>query len=319
VKLVITIDTEEDNWGAFCTSGHTLENVDRIPVLQEIFDAYEVRPTYLVTYPVATDARSIAILRAIEKSGKCEIGMHCHPWNTPPFGEDLDEFNSMLCNLPEDLQYRKMSVLNDAIIKAFDTRPVAFRSGRWGFDGRVARNLCRLGYKIDTSITPYTDWRSSSGPDYSKIPPYPFVFSQGKVSGDISDTRLLEIPASVGYLRGNWAFCNTVFNTLKKTPLNRLGLIGLSDKLNLLNKVSLTPELYEGEQMIKLARRFLKDGHKVINMFFHSTTLKAGLTDFDKVNTDENLFLERIKDFLLFAKKSGIESIKLSETLKLKF
>src|SRR5208337_1476965 len=119
MKLVITIDTEEDNWGVFSPTGHTLKNLDRIPVLQELFDAYNVKPTYLITYPVATDTESITLLREIEKSGRCEIGMHCHPWNTPPFEEIPGDNNSMLCNLPCDLQYKKMSSLTDAIAKNF--------------------------------------------------------------------------------------------------------------------------------------------------------------------------------------------------------
>ncbi len=318
MKLIITIDTEEDNWGVFSTSGHTLENIAKIPALQEMFDTYDVKPTYLITYPVATDAGSIYILREIEKAGKCEIGMHCHPWNTPPFDEDLNESNSMLCNLPHELQYKKMSHLTDTITRNFGARPVSFRSGRWGFDEQVARNLCRLGYKIDTSVTPFVDWTNYCGPDFSQIQPWPFMFPSPDECGVASAGSLLEIPASIGYLQGNWALRNMIFNTLKRKPLSRLGFIGLTDRLHLNNKVYLTPELYEGEQLIKLARRFMKDGHKLINMFFHSTTLKAGLTNFDKVGNDEKLFLERIRVFLSFARDAGIESIKLSDTLKLR-
>ena len=317
MKLVITIDTEEDNWGVFSTSGHTVENIGKIPALQEIFDAYDVKPTYLVTYPVATDPGSIAIFREIEKSGRCEIGMHCHPWNTPPFDEDLNENNSMLCNLPYDLQYKKMSILNDAIIRNFDLRPVSFRSGRWGFDGHVAMNLCRLGYKIDTSITPFVDWTNYCGPDFSQIQPWPFMISYGKEFGEGLDGGLLEIPASIGYVHGNWTLCNMIFNRLNRKPLSRLKFIGLADRLHLNNRISLTPELSGGKQMIKLASRFMRDGHRIINLFFHSTTLKAGLTSFDEVSKDEKLFLERIKVFLSFTRDSGIESIKLSDALKL--
>ena len=36
--------------------------------------------------------------------------------------------------------------------------PLAFRSGRWGFDAEVARNILRLGYRIDTSIVGTGIW-----------------------------------------------------------------------------------------------------------------------------------------------------------------
>jgi hypothetical protein len=52
-------------------------------------------------------------------------------------------------------------------------------------------------------------------------------------------------------------------------------------------------------------------------MFFHSTTLKAGLNQFVRKENDEKRFIRRIQDFLVFARESGIESIKLSDTMKL--
>ena len=41
----------------------TLNNIRRIPRLQDLFDKYGMLPTYLVTYPVASDEESVKILR----------------------------------------------------------------------------------------------------------------------------------------------------------------------------------------------------------------------------------------------------------------
>jgi peptidoglycan/xylan/chitin deacetylase (PgdA/CDA1 family) len=57
----------------------------------------------------------------------------------------------MLCNLPSTLQFEKLQRLHEAIQDKFEMTPIAFRSGRWGFDAEVARNIVRLGYRIDTS------------------------------------------------------------------------------------------------------------------------------------------------------------------------
>ncbi len=65
MHLTITIDTEEDEWGIYRQAGHTVENIKQIPRLQELFDAYCVKPTYLISYPVATDISSIQVLRKI--------------------------------------------------------------------------------------------------------------------------------------------------------------------------------------------------------------------------------------------------------------
>jgi len=99
MHLVVTIDTEEDNWGQYSADSFSIENIKKIPALQEMFDEFSVVPTYLVTYPVATNRESVEILKDILQRGKCEIGMHCHPWSTPPFDEERNSFNSMLCNL----------------------------------------------------------------------------------------------------------------------------------------------------------------------------------------------------------------------------
>ena len=47
-----------------------------------------MRPTYVITHPVASDARSAAVLRQLQDGGDCEIGAHHHAWETPPCTEE---------------------------------------------------------------------------------------------------------------------------------------------------------------------------------------------------------------------------------------
>ena len=98
MKFIVTIDTEEDNWDKYSRTDNPVENLKKIIPLQKIFDRYGVRPTYLISYPVATDPKCIEILKSILDQGQCEIGSQCHPWNTPPFVEEINEHNSMLTN-----------------------------------------------------------------------------------------------------------------------------------------------------------------------------------------------------------------------------
>lgn len=310
MKLIITIDTEEDNWGDYTPTGHTLENIEYIPRLQELFDRYDVKPTYLITYPVAADDRSVSLLRGIMESGGCEIGTHCHPWNTPPFEEIANAENSMLCNLPMDLQFRKLKTLHETIVRNFEITPVSFRAGRWGSSREVLLNLCRLGYRLDTSVTPYTDWTSYYGPDMSKYTPETFQFTNGEGK---SDASLLEIPATVGFLQKDFALSNAVFNMAHHPSLRQFRLVGILDRLKIVNKVWLSPERSNGQQMISLAKRMLKNNYQFINMVFHSSTLKAGLTPFVKSIDDEKRFLGNLEEFLVFSKDTGIESIKLCD------
>lgn len=316
MKLIITIDTEEDNWSDYSRNANKTENIKRIPELQGIFDDFNVKPTYLINYPVATDDYAKQVLSGILKEGRCEIGTHCHPWNTPPFEEEINRTNTMLCNLPAGLQYKKLNTLHRTIKNNFDIEPMVFRAGRWGFSLEVARNIYKLGYRIDTSVTPYTDWSDYDGPDFSDIPANSYRINMDGIAGGPKDGYLLEVPATVGFLQRNFALSNRIHRALSARPINKARLVGIFFRLRILNKVWLSPEMSDGRDMIRLTERFMED-YDLINMTFHSPSLQRGLTSFVQTREDEKTFSQRIRDFLKYTCDAGIESIRLSECLGL--
>lgn len=313
MKLIVTIDTEEDNWAPYSPTGYTVRNIERLAALQDLFMVYDVRPTYLVTYQVITHPGAAAILEALFNSEHCEIGAHCHPWSTPPFTEAPIERNSMLCNLPPALQAEKIRNLHAAIVSRLGVSPTSFRSGRWGYSQAVAATLEALGYRVDSSITAYTDWGYCDGPDYSEMSPAPFLFSPEDVYRPSPAGSMLQVPATVGYLQRDFALSNAVVNGIRRSSLRHFRLIGTLDRLGWVNKVCLSPENSTGAQMISLARRMRDNGYPLLNMFFHSSTLTAGLTPFVRDRRDEDRFLGRTREFLAFVQEEGIESITLSE------
>jgi len=48
MKLIVAVDTEEDNWGSLRLTRYTCENIARIPAVQALFDQFNVTPTYQV-------------------------------------------------------------------------------------------------------------------------------------------------------------------------------------------------------------------------------------------------------------------------------
>jgi hypothetical protein len=66
---VVTVDTEEDSWGHVRGSHYAVENIGALPDFQKLCDELGVKPTYLVTYPVVTDATAAAILRTLLEDG----------------------------------------------------------------------------------------------------------------------------------------------------------------------------------------------------------------------------------------------------------
>lgn len=317
MKLIVTIDTEEDNWNRYSRTENPCSNIEQLLPLQDLFDRFNVVPTYLITYPVVRDEKSQSILNGFLSEGKCEIGTHCHPWNTPPFEEVYSKKNTMLLNLPYELILKKIINLHNAIIDTFGIIPSTFRSGRFGFSSSVAKVLAKLGYAIDTSITPYKDWFSNNGPDFSSCSPEPYIFSENDIFIPRADGSLVEIPLSIGFLQKNFTTTNFLHKFFSKNPLKWLKIVGILENLHLMNMVWLCPELNTENQMIGLTKVLMEKKYSIINMMFHSTSLKAGYNNFVKTKKEEDRMFHRIGAFLQFAKDIGIEPGKVSDCAEL--
>jgi len=311
--FIISIDTEEDNWDNF-KDKPTLRNIQKIPALQELFNRYEVRPTYLITYPVACDKLSVEILKSILDSKKCEIGTHLHPWNTPPIDEVLNEKNRMLNNLSSELQFKKLKNLHHKIKKGFNCTPVSFRAGRYGLNNDLTKNLIKLDYSVESSTTPFLDWSFLDGPDFSDfymLNPYRFSNHNFKEKNDKGE--LIEVPLSAGYLQKNFKLVHSIFLKLRKKPLRYFKIIGLLATIHLLNRVRLTPEGYRTFEMKRLIRAMMKNNVKFYNISFHSNSLLPGQTPFVSTNKQLDLFLKKLEDIIEYMVEIGFKPITLSE------
>jgi hypothetical protein len=309
--FTVTIDTEEDNWGEYERDSYSVENLRRIPRIQEMFTDYGVRPTYLISYPVATSPIAVEVLSGYRERGLCEIGTHPHPWNTPPLDEDRTSFNSYISHLPSGLQYQKIKALHEAIAANFGIAPTTYRSGRWGFSDDVARNLIRLGYTVDTSITPGLDWSEYEGPDYSRSSPEPFTFQMH--DSDTGCGSLLEVPATVDFVQRPRAFASSAYRSIRSAIPFGARILGALGRVGILNLVCVSPEINDAPQMIRLAQALVARGTAVINMFFHSPSLLEGCSPYVRTAADLTALLARIDEFLAFVQKAGLRTVTMSE------
>ncbi|MFG0332206.1 MAG: WalW protein, partial [Maioricimonas sp. JB049] len=129
--LIVTVDTEEEGlWGGrYRATENTVENIQSVPLFQEVCDRYGIRPTYLVDTPVIEDDRAAGVLQEIHESGRAEIGAHLHPWCSPPLdGRAIEPQRTFMCNLSEAEQREKLRWLTDAIEQRFGRRPTSFRA-----------------------------------------------------------------------------------------------------------------------------------------------------------------------------------------------
>lgn len=298
--LMVMIDTEaEFDWnGPFLRSHMSVRNIREQVLAQEIFDRFGLRPTYLVDYAVATQPEGYQPIGEFLRSGRCDIGAHLQPWETPPYAEELGVKTSFQHNLPAWLQKEKLLRLTEAIVANFGVRPVSYRAGRYGVGEEIAWILEALGYQIDLSVLPGHDLRGRHGPDFRRAPSRPYWFGQAR--------QLLEIPLTSGYSgllpnAGTSQFLNAITYTALSGPsAARLHLPGVVARLNLLERIILTPEGMAIQDLKRLTRLLLRRGQRVFTFNYHSSTLLPGATSYVRSSADRDRMIRSIEEYLTF-------------------
>jgi len=278
VLLVVSVDTEEDNWVP-TRVGISVENVRELKHLSRCFDRLGVRATYFTSYQVATRPWAVDVLREISDGGRAEIGAHLHPWNTPPIDEPLVPRNTMMKNLPAELQLAKLERLTSELAAAFGAPPIAFRAGRFGFGAEAVPALLACGYQVDSSVTPFVSWEATDdGPNFvgASLDAYR-VGPDRDIRVPAPDGPLVEIPITCGYTRfasGRWPGLHRVLHT---APARAWHLAGLASRLGLAKLTVLSPEQESVQDMLGISRAALEGGVRHLHLFFHSVTLRPGL------------------------------------------
>ena len=299
VTLVVSIDTEEDNWRPART-GITVDNVRELPRLHRLLERLGVRPTYFATYHVASDARATEILREIHERGAAEIGAHLHPWNTPPLDEAFVPANTMTLNLPQQLQAAKILRLTEALVENVGERPTSFRAGRWGFGRSTAAALLECGYRVDSSVTPFMSWVGhDGGPSHVGAPLDVYRLDErGDPRGPVAHGKLVEVPVSCGYSRGSMKTWASVHAILAHPAARRMRLVGIASRLGLIRHITLSPETDSVGDMIVLSRRLIALGVRLLHVTLHSSSLRPGLTPFAATAADAQRVYKRFDAYL---------------------
>jgi hypothetical protein len=281
VLLIVSIDTEEDNWDRR-RNNVTGKNIGELPRLAAFFDRLGVRPTYFTTYQVAIDPCAADVLREVGDESRGEIAAHLHPWNTPPLTEAVIPRNSMLKNLPPDLQLAKLQRLTTTLGEVFDLAPTSFRAGRYGLGRDTVAALARCGYRVDSSVTPYFSWENvDDGPSFVGAPMVPYRLAPDRdVRQPAPDGDLLEIPLSYGFSRGPFRFWAPIHRCFEAAPLRWLPAAGLASRVGLVSRIVLSPEMATADEMLTLSRRLLEHGVRHLHVTWHSPSLAPGLSPF---------------------------------------
>lgn len=288
--LVVVVDTEEEfDWHApFDPAAISVANIGCQTLAQDIFDRHGVVPTYVVDYPVATSSEAAAVLRGFAEDGRCEIGAHLHPWVSPPAEAPVNTVNSYPGNLPPEVERRKLAVLTEAIAAAFGQRPSVYKAGRYGIGSATPAILRELGYAVDVSVVPHTDFSADGGPDFCDASALPYRIADG----------LLELPLSVHFVGRLAAQGPRLFPAL--AALRALRLPGICGRLGLLERLRLSPEGHSLSDMIRQTRAATAAGCRLFMLTYHSSSLLPGATDYVRSESERASFLAALDGYLRF-------------------
>ncbi len=298
--LIVTVDAEaEFDWdGPFLRSHVSVRNLSHQAKAQDIFDRLNVHPIYLVDYAVATQPEGYEPIREILQSGRCEIGAHLQPWETPPFAEALSVRTSFNHNLPVWLQKEKLQRLTEVIGSAFGVQPVVYRAGRYGVGEEIVPILKSLGYQIDLSVLPGHDLRQRDGQDFRHAFNRPYWFGP--------DRKLLELPLTIAFagllarVGEPQTFNASLYTALSRPDTVRLHLPGIFARLGLLERITLTPEGMSIQELKRLTRILLRCGQRVFTFSYHSSALLPGSTPYVRSRADLDRMIRTIEEYLHF-------------------
>ncbi len=295
---LITVDVEPDNvWSD--TYSNKLDNIKQLLPFHRLCQEYGVKPTYLITWSVAENKESAKIIEKLLQLGSCEVGVHPHLWETPPFIKlDRTGVATVGPQYSPDIITAKLSSLID-IVKDRFVVPISHRSGRWGIDSRQVKILTRLGIQIDSSLIPGVDWSSTGILDHSKISSAPYwaaennIFSRG-------NSQLFEVPCTIKPGRCLWGLEKRRYGA---TIFKRLGL---------LNKWLRAAPSLKPQDLFDICLWATEKGFPC-NMMTHSSELMAGGSPYWRTSKDIENHLEIYRNVFKWWNCHKIMPVTLSE------
>jgi hypothetical protein len=241
-----------------------------------------------------------------------------HPWSTPPYVDSAglrenDREHAFPSQLPGDLLGEKLALLTEQVAGVAGRRPTSYRAGRFGMDGREARQLAALGYEVDSSVTPLWSWRrypglgGAGGPDFRRHSPHPFV-----VEGT-GEPGLLEIPVTLLSTYAPLRRSTALLEVYRSLPVRALRKLALSRWL-LPQPMWLSPDpRYAAADLAAVWRGAEAAQLGTAVMMFHSSELMPGGSPFRPDAESVRDLLGCLDSFFAFVRAAGGEAVTLSE------
>jgi hypothetical protein len=306
-RFSITIDTEEDfEWSAeFSREGHSIASASAMADGQRFLAAAGTKPIYYADYPILSDQNVAAMLGQFMADGAADIGIHLHPWVTPPFDETVSDHNSYAGNLPEDLERAKLLAVRDLYHARLGRMPTAYRAGRYGIGPSTVSILRDAGFRCDSSLRPHFDYRADGGPDFRRESLFPTWSSAEQAH------RILHIPLTAMFTGAARRLGRKIYPSASKLPV----AASLLARSALIQRVPLTPEGIPAKLACAAIDEAKDMGLPLLTMSFHSPSLAPGYTPYVRDTKDLANFYQWLDTVFNHCAKRGIASASLDDIL----
>lgn len=290
----LTVDTEEEwDWSSGCpTGGYTTRNIQALPRFQALCERFQLAVTYFANYAVLRDPQARDVVVELAHRHGVEIGLHIHPWNTPPIvsPDPVPTRETFLHNLPESVACDKLNAVYQTFTES-GLAPVSFRGGRYSTSPAIQGWLIGKGFIADASVVPYTRWHDEGAPDYGSRTPEPIRHA----GNSRQKSALWEIPLTRGFTRRPFAFWNRCYDRVERSPLRKLRLIGVAERLGLIRKIWLNFEQHTAEELLDCLKRLRNWQWPYACLTLHSSSLTAGMSPYTRTSADETRLFEKLE------------------------
>ena len=315
--LVITIDVEPDctttwHYSNPLTFRGVSEGIGRI--LQPLFNRYNMTPTYLLNNVVIEDEGSCEILKNLP--GNYELGTHLHPEFIEPMKAETDyagkRGSANCCEYPADVEFGKLENITRLFESRFNYSPTSFRAGRFSAGPNTIDSLAKLGYLVDTSVTPHVTWADKSRLkpiDYKNCPEQPYYVKPGAYPAESSSGDILEVPVSIS---------TEPTQTLREM---RRTWFGMRRKYNFRKAMWLRPAYSTYRQFVKVIENhteaYQNNPVMVFNIMFHNVEVLPSLNPYTKTQEECDRYIDDLERFFQYCNDNNIQGIGLSETINI--
>lgn len=294
VYIVISIDTEcdkDNNWEI--PQPMQFRNIPLQKIFfNSLYEKYEIKPTYLLSPEILKDDKSIHFFKNFKN---IELGTHLHEEFIEP---DMNMQAIRTKNIQADLSYEveklKLKNLTNLFTEKIGYAPKSFRAGRFGYSKHTFDILTNLGYRVDSSVTPFKTNYFSSGYVTNgwgkKIEPY---FCS-------TDKKLLQVPVSI---------INRDYHHLPPFILKKLETKGdvvlkkMFRKLGFKSRSEwLRPYRANAEELLSISEYIIQCHFKnidfsLLNIMFHSNEILEKASPYCQTREEVKSFIDSL-DFL---------------------